>query len=708
MPLNVVGGLSVTVVWGNPYHGKVKNGEVEHDTGKFRPVSPDGQPIDGSTTLIGNPSKPDPTPRDSAQAALDAELGHQWRGRAVLAGREHQLHGFDLGEFNSIYVDPEGAAWLIETEVSFGARTFKVILKSRFGKFNLPGVAFGEEPDVERTLIDTTSFTDGSDIYTAVLGLHDAPFERLPWIEQNTDGSKFVINAWATAFSGSGVNFRAFPLIPDHEGGDSPLKKGLAWVYEITVSGTGGADGMGISASAALIKTQSDLWDDPNHPNGTNPLGFNGAEERYMCVDNTDPCQNCGAGGCTNFPQWRELSCTGNSITCDVCAAIGNQVDCENATGNNCSATGSFLRNNDGPPTIPVSGGSTPGVVCSIDPSRPLNPVGGQPSYSRPTERGLHFYYDADTLIEVREVIARTIDYTINSTLNGTGSSSYAETCDCDWDLPGNPDCRVFNPAVNCVGASHTTSWNVTADLLATEVYEKICELKFNGVVRETCQAKYERVVDFDYPNQAGSFSISPITGDCCTCPPPFTTEGTCVCPVPDDGPGSNWATYNPGDGIVALSRFVRDRIWFCGTQVGEYELSDTVNTQANSGILNPTRGSAWNPTPVGCPPECGTPGHPPQDEWGPCRINMNQLNYDNDILKCNVEAHANRVWTISGKAELQDSFGTLTGVTSKEANFNVIGRTDKVVTEPTTNFSSEDPYTGTVEHDESSEICFI
>lgn len=135
-------------VWGCPWHGVVKNGQIALSNGQSR-AYPQPQRMrtnqldeNGFTAPVRVPNVA-PVVRSPEEQAADQARGWEWRNDAVLAGAYLQLHGTPLGGW--VYCSPSGARWLVSpaniaNPVNTGSALTLELHISRFG-------VVGGEPD---------------------------------------------------------------------------------------------------------------------------------------------------------------------------------------------------------------------------------------------------------------------------------------------------------------------------------------------------------------------------------------------------------------------------------------------------------------------------------------------------------------------------------------------------------------------------------
>lgn len=128
-------------VWGCPWHGLVRNGQVALANGQSRaypqPQRMRANQLDenGFTAPVRVPGV-SPVVRSPEELADDQARGREWRSDAVLAGGYLQLHGTPLGGW--IYCAPSGARWLVSpaniaNPVNTGSALTLELHISRFG-----------------------------------------------------------------------------------------------------------------------------------------------------------------------------------------------------------------------------------------------------------------------------------------------------------------------------------------------------------------------------------------------------------------------------------------------------------------------------------------------------------------------------------------------------------------------------------------------
>lgn len=215
--------------WGWPWHGLCQGGAIG-TSGKT--IS---QPLDGDAWLIdkGLPAL-DMTP---AEIASEAAQGREWRNYAMLSGglvngtwlpRVLKFGIYETTAF--IHVDQDGINWLVNLEFgSFpSSNTCRLNLSIvRFGYFK---AGLGPQSPVTKTVDVPCELIDlGSSVYRDV-ALHDV------W----TNGSKALFCVWLNT-----------SLTAD--------ERDVYSAIELSISGSGGADGSGLAFSAVEVKGQSSL-----------------------------------------------------------------------------------------------------------------------------------------------------------------------------------------------------------------------------------------------------------------------------------------------------------------------------------------------------------------------------------------------------------------------------------------------------------------
>ncbi|MGQ7957691.1 hypothetical protein ACUTAF_08240 [Pseudomonas sp. SP16.1] len=181
-------------VWGVPWHGLVRGGQLQLPNGttrSYRQPSPVQFSV-GSTLITpqdthgithrhaaGMP----PVVRSEDEAAADLAAGRQWRNEATLSGGIIQLHTKQIAGW--IYVDPNGERWLVRcTNLDEGPfRNFTAPLAitvslRRFGRWQQPGALYSYS--LSLTFGDVGPLTSGNVMIDAI-----AP-----------DGSKAIILAF--------------------------------------------------------------------------------------------------------------------------------------------------------------------------------------------------------------------------------------------------------------------------------------------------------------------------------------------------------------------------------------------------------------------------------------------------------------------------------------------------------------------------------
>lgn len=136
-------------VWGCPWHGLVRGGQLSLPNGasmSYPQPGPSTYPVTGGTAVApdtygsthlhaaGMPV----IVRGESETASDAASGRQWRNQATLSGGRLHIHGQRLDGW--IYVDPEGARWLVrcaqlqgEPSIDPGSTISAIIQLIRFG-----------------------------------------------------------------------------------------------------------------------------------------------------------------------------------------------------------------------------------------------------------------------------------------------------------------------------------------------------------------------------------------------------------------------------------------------------------------------------------------------------------------------------------------------------------------------------------------------
>ncbi|MCQ4311682.1 hypothetical protein NAV33_07210 [Pseudomonas stutzeri] len=162
----------MTPVWGCPWHGLVKGGQLTLPNEQVMShPQPSGEPWQcGSTALIKHPFAPEIVRNDDEQA-MDAANGWQWWDRAILSGI--QLYGKNMEGW--IYIDPVGDCWNVRTSLStahLNGGTCTVTL-TRFGTVPKEPDSYSYDVIVPSMGQSTPTITGGNDI--RVLRFHTSP-----------------------------------------------------------------------------------------------------------------------------------------------------------------------------------------------------------------------------------------------------------------------------------------------------------------------------------------------------------------------------------------------------------------------------------------------------------------------------------------------------------------------------------------------------
>lgn len=170
--------------WGCPWHGRIDK------TGNLH--LPNGQTMPYPNVSVGHPyftyrvrvPGVAPVERDSAELALDADLGREWRDEAILAGTT--LHGRSLAGW--IYSAPDGTKWDIWTQPSVVAPE-KWIEARRFG-------VLGGKAQVKslRLIWPTDDLINGERRYFE-MGIYTGYVTPIRWrwpVDISPDGSKAI------------------------------------------------------------------------------------------------------------------------------------------------------------------------------------------------------------------------------------------------------------------------------------------------------------------------------------------------------------------------------------------------------------------------------------------------------------------------------------------------------------------------------------
>ncbi|UCP00105.1 hypothetical protein LF844_09915 [Metapseudomonas lalkuanensis] len=145
-------GLFRVKLWGNPWHGPVRDGGLTLPNATTRAKSQPEPHYDfisgvltaipdtwGGAHLVKVPGVPEVV-RSVEEQAEDDAAGRQWRNTAVLSGDRLELYGKPLDGW--LYIDPDGVRWRVtcpdleeNTVRSFGTPWSGTLTLSRFGEF---------------------------------------------------------------------------------------------------------------------------------------------------------------------------------------------------------------------------------------------------------------------------------------------------------------------------------------------------------------------------------------------------------------------------------------------------------------------------------------------------------------------------------------------------------------------------------------------
>ncbi len=423
MPFDKLSSLHRQKLVGDPFHGIIRNGLIELPNASTKSSL---QPEDGSVKLIGAPGFSDPV-RTPEETAFDTANGLQWKGAVPLSGADNVLYGKRIGslaaisKFRSIYVDPAGDRWLLEWFQTGSGASLRLNgrIVSRFGEFKTDQTT--APPPLNLDIL--TSFDpaadagDPADVGADFLTLHFKP------VEQNSDGTRVLLFV--------SKNFSVTPPI----GGIIEI---VLWVTEVTVSGTGGPLGLGITASATVIRDEAANFND-----------------------------------------------TGTVVNSDTLQAKEQDIDFSGGTNESFTPA----------PGFPTCG--TAILDCDNNHTRSLKNLVGSPGLTeywngaKETERVIditqHVYYDeADALVDVNFKLTETLASTVTTT-----TFSWIG----DWDL--HAETLFINDGLSCVLSTHTRDQdqdfqfdsNNSIDLCG----EWKAETQFNGVTDRTLIALWER-----------------------------------------------------------------------------------------------------------------------------------------------------------------------------------------------------------------------
>lgn len=228
--------------WGCPFHGLVKNGQLQLANGQAKSWS---QPVrmrqnqwdeSGYTFPVRVPGVA-PVERSPEDQAADQARGYEWRSDAVLAGGYFQLHGRNLQGW--VYCAPSGAKWLVSplniaNQVNTSASLTLELLISRFG-------VLGGAPD------NRTHFVSLADLGQAEPDPADpSPAGTTAWlqvVDVAPDGGRALI-----------MIFR--PVYAFSSSGSHPLHKiPLGWL-ELVVSEEDGQ----LDAALSVVRTRAQAF----------------------------------------------------------------------------------------------------------------------------------------------------------------------------------------------------------------------------------------------------------------------------------------------------------------------------------------------------------------------------------------------------------------------------------------------------------------
>lgn len=220
-----VGILAGFSLWGWPWHGLCTGGVIDLGGGLTKTITP---PAHGSAWLIDR-ALPAIT-RSAGELAADAALGHSWRNYALISGG--RVYDTALGANKYIHVDEAGERWLIGLTFGGGLGGNSVRITFSIVQFGL----FGEGQKTPITVIRDVS-------------CHDITYLMYGYLYQ---GSEMVLEDVWTNGSRALVSFGLTRT-------STPPLKDLFSVIEITITGTGGADGSGLSVAAVEVMQDTEL-----------------------------------------------------------------------------------------------------------------------------------------------------------------------------------------------------------------------------------------------------------------------------------------------------------------------------------------------------------------------------------------------------------------------------------------------------------------
>jgi hypothetical protein len=229
---------------GMPWHGLAVNGILTTPAGTVATHNDFG--ASGQTLVFRNPGAPGVN-RNTAEAALDAALGREWRDYVLLTGETRHVNGSDsweLGRLAWLYADTNGRCWRMTADIVKSGAQMDVEIWRRelFGHFGRDYSGIVDERLSVLTWTPTIpSWYTGT--FTAANYVAAANLIALP----NADGSDIVINV-----IGSGIeNGKWF----DEEFPESATSGGsLIGVLRVTISGAGDKEGTGNGISASLTE----------------------------------------------------------------------------------------------------------------------------------------------------------------------------------------------------------------------------------------------------------------------------------------------------------------------------------------------------------------------------------------------------------------------------------------------------------------------
>ena len=223
--LKDVGILAGFVRWGWPWHGLCEGGVIG-TSGKTIT-----QPATGDSWLIdkGLP----PLDIDPAVVISEAAAGREWRNYALI--HSSKIYDTHLGQDAYVFVDEDGANWLIEVSVTFTGT-------ANVARITLSIVRFGV-------------FKPGGSPDTPVTKYIDVPCEAIELT--NPFGGPFA-SRWGelTDVWTNGSKALVCVFMPQEPG---LTQKAIFSAIEVVLSGKGGADGSGLVVNASEVKGQSDL-----------------------------------------------------------------------------------------------------------------------------------------------------------------------------------------------------------------------------------------------------------------------------------------------------------------------------------------------------------------------------------------------------------------------------------------------------------------